>query len=195
LQEPVAFLWIIPLSIVLGTAIPVLFEAENPGNPRVQAYVRDYFGGDPQAWLSRAIVRGCALFYASPADFPKHFKDRHVRVVHNVSETQAWADRDRAPLRNHWDFRLNKTLQEITSMQPDYGPFGGPPVSIVHEIGHLLAPDGASGTLPKWLQEGYAETLPSNIGDDRTGFHNAIDKVMSLIAAEPFGACRAASSS
>jgi hypothetical protein len=176
-------------SVCGPTKIPVLFEAENPNHPRVQAYVRDYFGGDPQAWISRAIVRGCALFYATPADFPKHFKDRQVRVVHSVSETDAWANRDRPQLRNHWDFRLNKTLAEITSMQPDYGPFGGPPVSIMHEVGHLLAPDGASGTLPKWLQEGYAETLPSNIGDDRTGFHNSIDNPESVRFGATFWWC------
>src|SRR5581483_10889759 len=41
--------------------------------------------------------------------------------------------------------------------------------------GHWLAPDGGIGTLPKWLAEAYAESLPSNIGDDLTGFHNAID--------------------
>jgi hypothetical protein len=174
-------------------AIPVLFEAEEPSNLRVQAYVRDYFGGDPQAWISRAIVRGCALFYETPADFPKNFKDRRVRVVHSVSSTDAWAKRERAPLRigrdEYWDFTLNKTLEEITSMQPDYGPFGGPPVSIMHEVGHLLAPDGASGTLPKWLQEGYAESLPSNIGDDRTGFHNAIDNPESVRFGATFWWC------
>src|SRR6185436_19524740 len=137
-------------------AIPVLFEAEVPDHPRVQAYVRDYFGGDAQAWISRAIVRGCALFYDSPADFPKHYRDRHVRVVHSVSMTDAWAKRQRALLRvgrtEFGDFNLNKIMEEITSMQSDYGPFGGPPVSIMHEVGHLLAPDGAGGTLSKWLQ-------------------------------------------
>ena len=174
-------------------AIPVLFEAEVPDHPRVQAYVRDYFGGDAQAWISRAIVRGCALFYDSPADFPKHYRDRHVRVVHSVSMTDGWAKRQRAPLRvgrnEFWDFNLNKTMEEITSMQPDYGPFGGPPVSIMHEVGHLLAPDGAGGTLPKWLQEGYAESLPSNIGDDRTGFHNAIDNPESIRFGATFWWC------
>jgi hypothetical protein len=59
----------------------------------------------------------------------------------------------------------------------------------MHEVGHLLAPDGASGTLPKWLQEGYAETLPSNIGDDLTGFHNAIDNPESVRFGATFWWC------
>ena len=91
-----------------------------------------------------------------------------MRVVHYVGSTNRWPDLNRPPLRNargeHWDFELTKTLEEITSMQPDYGPFGGPPVSIMHEVGHLISPDGGGGKLPKWLQETYAETLPSNLG-------------------------------
>ena len=101
-----------------------------------------------------------------------------MRVVHYVGTSNRWPDLNRPPLRNargeHWDFELTKTLEEITSMQPDYGPFGGPPVSIMHEVGHLIAPDGGGGKLPKWLGETYAESLPSNLGGP-TGFHNAID--------------------
>jgi len=158
--------------------IPVHFEAQEPNHPRVRAYIDQYYGGDPVKVISRGIVVGCALFYATPADYPKVHRDRRVRVVHYVGTNNRWPDLNRPPLRNargeHWDFELTKTLEEITSMQPDYSPFGGPPVSIMHEVGHLISPDGAGGKLPKWLQETYAESLPSNLGGPM-GFHNAID--------------------
>jgi hypothetical protein len=118
-----------------------------------------------------------------------------VRVVHSVSSTDAWAKRERAPLRvgrdEYWDFTLNKTLEEITSMQPGLRPLRRPAVSIMHEVGHLLAPDGASGTLPKWLQEGYAETLPSNIGDDRTASTTPSTTPRASASAPPSGGATA----
>jgi hypothetical protein len=158
--------------------IPVHFEAQEPDHPRVRAYVQQQYGGDPVGVISRNIVKGCAMMYETPADFPKAHRDRRVRVVHYIGTTNRWPDLRRPPLRNargeHWDFELTKTLEEITSMQPDYGPFGGPPVSIMHEVGHLIAPDGAGGKLPKWLQETYAELTPSHLGGPM-GFHNAID--------------------
>jgi hypothetical protein len=164
-------------------AIPVHFEAEEPDHPRVRAYVAEVYGGDPVGVISRNIVVGCALFYATPEEFPRAFRERRVRVVHYIASTRRWGELGRPELRNargqHWDFDLTKTLAEITSMQPDYGPFGGPPVSIMHEVGHLIAPDGAGGKLPKWLAETYAESLPANLGGPM-GFHHAIDNPESV---------------
>jgi hypothetical protein len=155
--------------------LAVYFAAQQPDHPRVQAYVQQYFGGDPVGWISRALVRGCAFFYATPADYIRAFgNNRRGRLVH-------WVGDDEFPGPHQGgDFNLRKTLAEITSMQPDYGPFGGPPVSIMHEAGHWIAPDGGNAKLPKWLGETYAELLPSQIGDDRTGFHNAIDNPESV---------------
>jgi hypothetical protein len=155
--------------------LDVFFGAEEPNNPRVQAYVQQYFGGDPVGWISRALVRGCALFYATPAEWIRAWgNNRRGRLVH-------WIGNNEFPGPHQGgDFNLRKTLEEITSMQPDYGPFGGPPVSIMHEAGHWIAPDGGNGKLPKWLGETYAELLPSHIGDDRNGFHNAIDNPESV---------------
>jgi hypothetical protein len=177
-------------SVCGRAAIPIHFEAWDPTNPRVQAYVRDYFGGDPVAWISRAVVRGCALFYATPADFPMAYRTRKMRIVHYIRRDgdTPWGQLNKG-MRGYWDFTLEKTLTEITSMQPDYGPYGGPPVSIMHEAGHVISPDGANGTLPKWLQETFAETLPSNIGDDLTGFHNAIDNPESIRFGATFWWC------
>jgi hypothetical protein len=163
--------------------IPVHFEAQEPNHPRVQAYVQQYYGGDPVGVISKNIVKGCAMMYETPADFPKAHRDRRVRVVHYIGTTNRWPDLNRPKLRNargeHWDFELTKTLAEITSMQPDYSPFGGPPVSIMHEVGHLIAPDGGGGKLPKWLGETYAELTPSHLGGPM-GFHNAIDNPESI---------------
>ena len=151
--------------------LQVKFGAEEPNHPRVQAYVRDYFGGDPEGWISRALVRGCALFFETPADYIKAWgTNRRGRLVHWVGNNDF-----PGPSMGYLDFNLRKTVAEITSMQPDYGPFGGPPVSIMHEAGHWISPEGGSGKLPKWLNETYAELLPSHIGEDRSGFHNGID--------------------
>ena len=151
--------------------LDVLFAAEEPNHPRVQAYVRDYFGGDPAGWISRALVRGCALMYATPAEFLRTWgANRRGRLVHWIGNGDF-----PGPSSPSGDFRLRKTIAELTSMLPEHGPFGGSPVSIMHEAGHWIAPDGANGRLPKWLGEAYAELLPAQIGDDRTGFHNAID--------------------
>jgi hypothetical protein len=164
--------------------LQVHFGAQEPNHPRVQAYVRDYFGGDPEGWISRALVRGCALFYESPADFIKAWgNDRRGRLVHWVGDNEFPGP------HTNGDFNLRKTIAEITAMQPDYGPFGGPPVSIMHEAGHWIAPDGGNGKLPKWLAETYAELLPSHIGDDRTGFHNSIDNPESIRFGATFWWC------
>jgi hypothetical protein len=157
--------------------LDVYFGAQQPDHPRVRAYVQQYFGGDPVGWISRALVRGCAYFYATPADYVRAFgNNRRGRLVHWVGDNEFPGP----PARECCDFNLRKTLAEITSMQPDYGPFGGPPVSIMHEAGHWIAPDGGNAKLPKWLGETYAELLPSQIGEDRNGFHNAIDNPESV---------------
>lgn len=162
-------------SVCGPSRLSVYFGAQQPDHPRVQAYVQQHFGGDPVGWISRALVRGCAYFYATPAEYTRAWgPNRRGRLVHWVG------DNDFPGPGSFQDFNLRKTIAEITSMQPDYGPFGGPPVSIMHEAGHWIAPDGGNGKLPKWLQETYAELLPSHTGDDRSGFHNAIDNPESV---------------
>jgi hypothetical protein len=156
--------------------IPVLFEAEKPDDPRVQRYVADYMGGDAQAWLSEMAVNTCALFYATPADYTQAFKDRRVRIVHYIYDTTKWESLGRPPYSDasgeYSDFVLQNPLADLEQSQPDYGPMGGIPVSINHEAGHLLAPDGGSGTLPKWLAETYAELAPSNRWFPSTFYHS-----------------------
>lgn len=156
--------------------LQVYFGAQEPNHPRVQAYVRDHFRGDPEGWISRSLVHGCAYFYSTPAEYNRCWgTNRRGRLVHWVGNNDF-----PGPSSGAGDFNLRKTVAEITSMQPDYGPFGGPPVSIMHEAGHWVAPDGCNGKLPKWLGETYAELLPSQTGDDRSGFHNAIDNPESV---------------
>ncbi len=66
------------------------FEAQEPNHPRVRAYVEQHYGGDPVAVISRGMVRRlCAVLCQRPADYPKAHRDRRVRVVHYVGNTNA----------------------------------------------------------------------------------------------------------
>ncbi len=49
-------------------------------------------------------------------------------------------------------------------MQPDYGPFGGPPVSIMHEVGHLISPDGGGASCPSGCRRPTPRPLPAQPG-------------------------------
>ncbi|HVJ19854.1 MAG TPA: hypothetical protein VM686_30770, partial [Polyangiaceae bacterium] len=148
--------------------IEVYFEAEKPDDPIVQRYVGEYMGGDALAWLENMNVEACATFYGSAEAYTAAFGSGGRSLAHYIHDGTLWD----AVERPFFNFVLQNPMAELIVSQPDYGPMGGIPVSINHEAGHFIAPDGGEGTLPKWLGETYAELAPSNRGFADSFYHS-----------------------
>jgi hypothetical protein len=149
--------------------IPVHFETDSPDDPRVKDYVQNFMGGDPAAFLRKVVLVGCAANFGSPEAFPPHYRNRDMRIVHYLG-ARKFGELGRAPYREgraeFWDFDLSFKPEEL---EPNhYGAWGPVPEVLLHEMGHVLAPDGAVGIdsagVPRWVQETYADMLCTKFG-------------------------------
>ena len=152
--------------------IPVHFETDSPDDPRVKDYIANFMGGDPQAFLRKVVLVGCAANYPTPESFPRHYRTRNMRIVHYLG-ARKWSDLGRPDHREgnatFWDFDLSFKPEELADPgMRHYGRWSVVPEVLLHEMGHVLAPDGAVGTdsagVPRWLQETYADLLCTKFG-------------------------------
>jgi len=152
--------------------IPVHFETDSPDDPRVQDYIRTFMGGDPAAFLRKVVLVGCAVNFPTPESVPAHYRNRDMRIVHYIG-ARKFGELGRPAYREgratFWDFDLSFKPEELGDPgMKHYGRWGVVPEVLIHEMGHVLAPDGAVGTdsagVPRWIQETYADMLCTKFG-------------------------------
>jgi hypothetical protein len=146
--------------------IPVLFDTDSPDDPAVKAYIADFLGGDPEAFLKKAVVVACAVNYATPK-LAAHHGMGTMRLVHYLG-AQKWEDLGRPAHKGpngeeYWDFALSFKPEELSDLQ-HYGRWGAVADTLLHETGHVMSPIGRVEGMPRWLNETYADFLSAKMG-------------------------------